>query len=401
MGRDKQRMEEDQDQRWAAPNKFVCTDCVEDSFLKKIITDNLAKRKCDYCGKGSKGFIAAPVTMLMEPIVKIFFTYFENPDHAGIPSDGGDYAFDLNITTEDALHHISLECCDTLFNDVAGGIGNDTLWVEAAGGSWASEQPSDFMIDGWERFAKKVKHESRFFFATHQCRINPSDYDPTEVLEEIGRSLTDMGFVQVQPAGTTLFRARLREADAIWPLEARELGPPPNEKSLSQRMNPAGISYFYLAKERETALAEGMRKPPCTAAIGSFTLRRDVWLLNLTKFPELPSIFDLDHRFEHELLLFLSEFSRQISKPVEKDGREHIEYVPSQVVSEYFAKVYRKADGNPLDGMAYESAVRPGGVNIVLFPPQKEHECFIDLAEFASAEEIDCQHWVELFDTIR
>lgn len=259
------------------------------------------------------------------------------------------------------------------------------------------------MIYGWEDFVRTVKHKSRFFFSTISAPNEnvPTDHTPSEMLAEIGRAVSDLGLVRSWPVGSQLFRVRNREADAIWPLDATQLGPPSNEKAQAQRMNPAGISYFYLAKERETALAEVVREPHCQAAVALFRLCRDLWLLDLTQFPKFPSIFDRKHRAERELLLFLFAFTRQISEPVKKDGREHIDYVPSQVVSEYFAKIYRMADGNPLDGMAYESAVRPGGINIVLFPPQQKSKSFSGLVEFSGCKLITFGHWMEFFDAIR
>ncbi len=67
-------------------------------------------------------------------------------------------------------------------------------------------------------------------------------------------------------------------------------------------------------------------------------------------------------------LLFLHGFRRDITKPIERDGREHIEYVPTQVVTEYLRLVYRlpEEDAPSLDGLVFTSA-RSGGKSVVLF----------------------------------
>ena len=49
------------------------------------------------------------------------------------------------------------------------------------------------------------------------------------------------------------------------------------------------------------------------------------------------------------------------------DGREHIDYVPSQIVTEYFRHVYRTYDGKPLDGIIFPSAHVRNGKNFVIF----------------------------------
>ena len=149
------------------------------------------------------------------------------------------------------------------------------------------------------------------------------------------------------------------------------MGPPPSHLARAGRMNPAGISYFYLALEKETALAEVVSGSPCSAAIARFDISRDLRVLDLTNIPTLPSIFDYSRRKEREGLIFLHKFVNEITKPVRKDGHEHIEYVPSQVVSEYFALVFQINEGQHLDGILYPSAVRKNGRNLVLFPSKR------------------------------
>ena len=60
-------------------------------------------------------------------------------------------------------------------------------------------------------------------------------------------------------------------------------------------------------------------------------------------------------------------FVRDFVQAVEKDGREHIEYVPTQVVTEYFRRVFRDTDGEPIRGIIYPSSRHEGGKSYVLF----------------------------------
>lgn len=214
------------------------------------------------------------------------------------------------------------------------------------------------------------------------------DLIPREMLGAISRIITERKMITTWQAGTILYRTRLREKDATWALDdPAELGPPPDKDAKNQRMSPVGISYFYLAEERETTLAETLRNPPCRAVVRAFPLRRDLRLLDLTELPAV-SVFNPDARREYEQYGFLAEFADRISWPVENDSREHIdEYVPTQVLSEYFAKVYRQPeDSQPSDGMVYKSAARPGGRNIVLFPPQRGK--FLDLVKLEGTPEV-------------
>lgn len=94
-------------------------------------------------------------------------------------------------------------------------------------------------------------------------------------------------------------------------------------------------------------------------------------------------MFDADRWEERGMGLFLEAFVSAISVPVKGDGSEHIDYVPTQVVSEYFAKAFQLEDETRLDGMLYPSSVAPGGKNLVLFPPSHDRvRSFSDVAEF-------------------
>jgi RES domain-containing protein len=336
----------------------------------------------------------------MEPIASALFYYYNDPDSAGMPYDGG-WTFDVNITTENALAGIPLECHDDLLEDIAGSFENG-LWVEAAGGHWASSHLSKIMAFFWQRFVQTVKHESRFFFSNSLSTSHSYDeFPPTKILAAIGKIVIDLGLVHPIIKKTKLFRVRERSSGAAWELDADQLGPPPKENAQSQRMNPAGISYFYLAKERATALAEVLSKPPCRGAMGSFEVCRDLLVVDLSQLPEIPSIFDSNFHNEREITYFLYDFVNEISKPVQKDGREHLDYIPSQVVCQYFAKVFRTEKEMPVDGLAYPSAILPGGINIVLFPSRQQQASFADLVKFSKAEEIEFSNWLELSDAIR
>lgn len=76
----------------------------------------------------------------------------------------------------------------------------------------------------------------------------------------------------------------------------------------------------------------------------------------------------IDQKSERTKALFLNEFVKSITKPIEKDGREHIDYVPSQVVCEFLAQAFLLDDGSTLDGIIYPSAANPGGTNLLVFP---------------------------------
>jgi hypothetical protein len=149
---------------------------------------------------------------------------------------------------------------------------------------------------------------------------------------------------------------------------AAELGPPPVDKCISaNRMSPAGIPMFYGAFDEATALAETTKETDEFATIGKFKTLRDVKVLDLTRLPIVPSIFDREKRDDRQPIFFMRDFLRDFTKLVDKNGSEHIEYVPTQIVTEYFRHIYRHNDKESLDGIIYPSSVSKGGKACVLF----------------------------------
>ncbi len=66
-------------------------------------------------------------------------------------------------------------------------------------------------------------------------------------------------------------------------------------------------------------------------------------MIDLAALPEIPSIFDEARRHLRPPLRFLHEFSWRISAPVRTAARteaEMVEYVPTQIVSEYFRTTF-------------------------------------------------------------
>jgi RES domain-containing protein len=162
-------------------------------------------------------------------------------------------------------------------------------------------------------------------------------------------------------------------------------------------MNPAGIPYLYMAMDEPTALAETVSGPPVTAVVARFKAARALKVIDLTRLPPLPSVFDASKRKELEGLLFLRSFVESICQPVSKDASEQVDYVPSQVVSEYFAQVFRASErGDTVAGVVYPSAVRPRGRNVVLFPTERGHRRTFATAVYESATTKMLSTWADL-----
>lgn len=129
---------------------------------------------------------------------------------------------------------------------------------------------------------------------------------------------------------------------------------------------------FYGSEDAKTAVAEIDDDPQLGMWIGTFRTTRPATILDLTRLPrpfrffEIQSDSDTRNRYAID---FLHSFVKSLAEKVEEANREHVEYVPTQVVTEYFRTAFRHDDA-PIDGICYPSAQRAKANSLVLFADQ-------------------------------
>jgi hypothetical protein len=126
---------------------------------------------------------------------------------------------------------------------------------------------------------------------------------------------------------------------------------------------------FYGSDSVDTAVKEIVNREAKDEiiSIGVFRNRRNFRIIDLTSLPFI-SMFDQDKSELYHITLFLRKFSRAIAKRVSKsDSNGHIDYVPTQIITEYFRYLYSSERGLKIDGIKYNSSVHQEGTCYVLF----------------------------------
>jgi len=385
MGLAKTEWMEAQERGWTALGTHVCEDCVEDDYLKDLIGANLASRKCDYCGRSVREDIAASTNVVLEAVFRTVWAYYCEPAAGGVPYDHGFIIEPKGIG--DALEDLGFGGHHDFVEAVIAAEANGNTYVPAADGHWASSHDHEIMRSGWNGFAHAVKHETRF----HYSVMPPSssgghpEVDVADMLPLLAERLKPL--IRTLPVGTQVYRIRVRKRKEHWEPNAVELGAPPPELTTAGRMNPAGIPYLYTSFDAATACCEVSmdHRTSHTVYAASFALTRDIEVIDLTHPPVLPSIFDTGRKQDREESLFIHDFVEAISARVTKDDREHIDYVPSQVVCEYLAQVFEPSPDQRLAGLIFPSSVQPGGKNLVVFPSGERFERTFHGVEFVEA----------------
>ena len=268
--------------------------------------------------------------------------------------------------TDEAIYHI----CDGAFTgDVSGELTEkvadefpyDIVWTDAR-----DADSLDALYWEWEDFEQTVQSRSRFIIVAGGDIADHSRV-PQEPAAFLGRLAAyvdgQLDLIDNLEPGAVFYRGRLMDSPTALEHKCTTLQPPPPERAAANRMSPAGIPMFYAAADPQTAIAEiAGHGPQPYALVGEFHSTTRLRLLDLTRTPAIPSYFDPAKHPELGLARFLRSFVRSITQPVIPDGRQHIEYTPTQVLTEYL----RWMPENRIDGIALSSA-QTGKKTYVLF----------------------------------
>ena len=356
---------------------LVCALCFADEGITDFILRRAELRQCSFCLYIDDVPRAAPFDEVADHIQECLYREY---DRAGnqLPYDGreGGFVGTKQWDTHDLiLEEVELELPNDLsgelFWEICKVLGNDQ-WCEADAFRLNDDEHARY---SWQNFTEVTKHSRRYFFGNYGADSTDNELDtPGEVLGRIFNYGRQAGLFKDLLEDTPMFRARWQASDSCLESPA-ELGPPPEDKATqSNRMSPPGVVMFYAAAAVETALLETANAPG-QFAVGRFETLRKVKILDLTAIPPIPSLF-LETEYNSKLLdkrrmlKFLRHVATQISRPIERDDRAHVEYVPTQVVTEFIRSQVR-AEGDDISGIKYQSSVHPGHVSYVLFATQE------------------------------
>lgn len=354
--------------------RYVCAACFEDDALKALIEDEADQNRCDYCGRESDAPIAAALDDLVSVMRLSIEREWTNADHA-LPRDPetGELMLEPTVDTETLLtHHIGLDLPNddgSLFQDIAAAL-PDCVWCRD---DPLVSSRDEAIANSWRSFCQIICHQRRFFFMQHETPDLDRDieqahaaYTVPELLEALIDYAEQAGLFTRVPPGTTYVRCQSKPDSAAPAFAPERMASPPIALAVqTNRMSPPGISMFYGAETAETALAE-IASETGRFARGDFRLLREAVLLDLRTAPPVPSLFDQGRAEERPFALFMREFVSDFRKPIADTDRKHVDYVPTQVVTEYIRSVARSG-GLPIDGILYSSTKAEGKTAVVLF----------------------------------
>lgn len=354
--------------------RFVCGKCVNDYALAKVVEDNADRTQCDFCEERRETAFAASLLPVIEHMAECISQDYTHPANE-LPYETREGGFQGTVLDAwDLLANVHFEVeSEDLFEEVVDAF-SDQEWCER---DYFSLSPFQRLRHGWEDFKQVVKHQRRFTFWSmegHKSEFDPDDMPVGKMLAVLGDFISETDLVRPVPQRSAIWRVRVHNEDVCLAHD-HELSPPPvAEARQANRMSPAGVVMFYGAEDFETALLETVHADRAankwvTGAI--FRAVREMRVLDLVDLPEIPSYFDMAASDRRLALLFLHHFARDLAQPVARDGRQHIEYVPTQAFTEYVRFELKARDDASVDGIRYPSSVN-GRSCYVLFCTQAE-----------------------------
>ena len=356
MGGAKRLMMEYEERGYGLVEGSLCRDHLQDRYLRDTVepSSDDEDNTCLVCGQS--GDAMASLESLVKVVVAAMRVWYSDPLEE-LPWDGREGGFQGEVLdTEDVIRNL----CDAAFTpDSSGDLHHAlvdaidlTQWTPLGGGA-----DRDLMDYAWDVYADDVRRGSRFVFL-----MDVRDrYDaPTRVAKYLSQIVdsyvTAPDDLVTRTQDVSVFRGRLVEDPTQFEATAKQLGPAPSELAAANRMSAPGISLMYASADPQTAIAEiaGHGVEPF-AITGRFENVRTLFILDLTKRPERSnagSLFDPGNWDRLRMIMFFDGFVERITRPVIPDGRQHIEYTPTQVLTEFL----RWTSPHPLDGIALPSA---------------------------------------------
>ena len=325
-------------------DKKICIQCIENTGVKKKIQQSQHRAVCSYCG-------AAEWVESFEVIVKyieecILYDY----DQAAPQAPRGTYSI------KDVLDDKNFQASIQVHTDIAQALMKKSYSAKSEVNVQESPEKTHTLIQRWDAFKQLIQTQNRFFCKDHRVSFNKwgKTYNPATILLEIVEAIQEHAFLLLElNEENALYRARSQFKSKSY--DARSLGHPPFGKASATRMTPVGIPAFYASLDPQLAVEE-IKTTASKFIVGKWQLDRPIRVVNLSGAvdKEVPDFFDYERKDERNIVLFLPKFSAEVSKPVVKDGREHIEYVPTQALAEFI-----KTSLNDVHGIAYVSDVAP------------------------------------------
>jgi hypothetical protein len=340
----------------------VCLECLLDEGLKKLFTQGFVPQTiadCHYCGLKARPTISS---ISVQNLIRQHCLAEKNlaVEELGYCTAEGGYlgrTYEPSELLEKAMHAV----CDPFYDEMRQRL---NVWELFCDNEHRLMPHSKRWQYGWEELRTTIKHRARFLFGRIgdlNPHRNPDEPSPEEFLDYyLPTGLDKLDAIKPLPAGTVIYRCRetLNNTDVS---VFDHIGPLPPESCFSpNRFSPPGISMLYAGATPEISAIEvtWSNSPDKVLHTAELETKHDMDILDFTKLAYPHGTFDPQWIDQYHIADFFRAFITDLTKPSTADYSKHLDYVPTQMLCEYFRHFGATKDGvhHSLSGIKYPSS---------------------------------------------
>lgn len=384
MGRVKEKYLEDTENGFSVGSDiFICENHFGDSDIIEYINEHgVLDNECFFCGtleleeEIPNSTYKIHSDKLLKGIVSCIKRSYDDPANGlAYESAEGGYYGDTYYTYDLLNEVIPLDADEEVIQFIADSISQD-LWTEA---EFYGNPFHEELSYSWKKFSQLIKHQVESSSSViFKGRYSGKAFD---ILNTIIDFISDLNLFTNIPERTNLFNEniiiyRARQHKDIGEVNiCKDICSPPSCYAGTNRFSAEGISMFYGAENEKTAIEEiiNREKPEEYITIAEFYPSKQLKLIDLRNIKTI-GFFNFENIDLYEPSQFLINFVQQVSVKIDPGQNKKIEYVPSQVVTDFFKSILPSKLGFSIDGLVYKSAQNNGSDCYVIFADNEQCE---------------------------
>lgn len=349
---------------------FLCDECCQSEYLRYFVTQNFNSHgECVLC-KAKKDVIDICTSPDLKSFCRFLVRYYYSEAEYNSRWGGVEfselfskrnYLFNINRYSKLLNNDFFLEVFDVFIDNLIDPFDHNHPIDLYYGYDDNGRNLYDFAhIESkstiWEKLKKELQERNYYLLEEDAVQILKK---PLQKLENVIAQGVEIFRARVgfdhEEINNDIFNSTQRIKT---PFKGVDISQPPVSFAEAGRANRQGISFLYLATNRETAISEVRPAPGNYVSIGKFRSNSELTLIDL-RFIDLSKYYKDQHDFN--MFKLFRDLESELSFPVLPSERNRY------LITQFLADIIRKLK---YDGLIFSSSINKGD-NYVIFYPEK------------------------------
>lgn len=340
---------------------ICCEKCFEDTEIKNMIKSRLNIGNCDLCGSENVSIYNTEIDTYLTEMLEGFFDIYSSEGE--LTNDFPEkrlnllkcelkYNWDIfsDKLTESHIEILIKEICKLFFEERPELLIKRVGIAEFVDENYLENNSVVGKYD-WDAFIKSIKYKYRF----------NTDIFKKEIFKDY------CNFLEKKiHRNEIMYRARVSADEKGYSNE--NIGAPPVGLATEGRINPSGMSYLYLSDKKQTTLYEIRAALHDYVTIGTFKLKSDIKVIDLTQIDKISVFSKIDTERQAINREHLQKISEEIARPLRRNDSK-LDYLPTQYICDLIKSIRDLNDPtkSAYDGILYKSAMVKDSYNLTVF----------------------------------